>query len=652
MPPLLPAPKKLRAGTGLLLLSRQMPIVLSANADETTWHTATVLRDAIASACKLSLPVEGHLHVTGLGPHISLDHDRLGTGIDGDRYRIDITDDAVAIRAGGAAGLRYAVETLTQLLKTSGSLPQCSIEDQPDFALRGVMLDISRGKVPTPATLRGVVDICTKLKLNTLMLYTEHTFRFRRHPKIGKDDSPLDAETMRALDLYAAQNHVELIPCLQSLGHMDHILSLPEYRALAETEMGWTIAPVNPGSIALLRDMYDEYLPNFRSKFVNANCDEPWDLGRGQSKARSESLGPGGLYLEHVKKLRRLAKRNGKRTMIWGDVVHAHPERIAEIPKDMVMLDWWYEAKFNYNRIKVFKDNGLDFAVCPGTSTWNSLFPRIENSVRNIAGWARAGRRHGARGIVNTDWGDFGHYNLLGNSWFAYAYGAQQSWSGDIDDREFDSAFSKRLFEEEGGRGEIGSLYRALGSVHDPGFQIFNGSPIQYLFFDDLEESYFISGCKKSALARSLKQAEHVRVQIEAAKDLFKAERATWRELAYAADATAFALEKTLTARRYNEWRRKPQSLSSRERTRLAVELRGRAAAQAKLLTRFRKLWLARNSVSNLEMTERRIKRSIKSLKIAATHLTKNNAPVPVKKHAIDGKGAIASVRRSFAPVV
>ena len=130
------------------------------------------------------------------------------------------------------------------------------------------MLDVSRGKVPTLATLHALVDLCVRLKLNVLMLYVEHTFRFRRHPEIGAGASPLDAASLRELDAHAAACFVDLIPSLQSLGHMERILSIPRYAPLAETERRWTLSPAEPGSYALLADLYDEFLPNFRSALV------------------------------------------------------------------------------------------------------------------------------------------------------------------------------------------------------------------------------------------------------------------------------------------------------------------------------------------------------------------------------------------------
>ena len=155
------------------------------------------------------------------------------------------------------------------------------------------MLDVSRGKVPTLATLHALVDLCVRLKLNVLMLYVEHTFRFRRHPEIGAGASPLDAASLRELDAHAAACFVDLIPSLQSLGHMERILSIPRYAPLAETERRWTLSPAEPGSYQLLADLYDEFLPNFRSAWFNANCDEPFDLEQGKSRERARAARTG-----------------------------------------------------------------------------------------------------------------------------------------------------------------------------------------------------------------------------------------------------------------------------------------------------------------------------------------------------------------------
>jgi hypothetical protein len=651
LPAIVPEPRSAERCAGTFVLKDDLPVVLPPPVDDATRICALHLKSEIARRLGKTLCVEAHARCDDLGPHLELRVDEAVSSESDPRlraqaYRLEVQPGRVVATGAGAAGLRYAVETLLQLVGATGRVPACRIDDAPRLELRGIMLDVSRGKVPTPESVERLLELCVSLKLNVLMLYTEHTYRFRRHPLIGRDDSALDAETMLRLDAHAAERFIDLVPCLQSLGHMEHILAHERYRPLAETEVGWTITPVDDATYALLRDMYDEYLPNFRSRLFNANCDEPWDLGRGRSKERSAELGPGGLYLEHVRRIRDLALAHGKQTMIWGDVVHAHPERIPEIDRDLIMLDWWYESDFDYDRVGRFAESGHDFLVCPGTSSWNSLFPRVDNSLRNISGWADAGRRHGARGLINTDWGDHGHYNLQGNSYLAYAWGAQESWSGPSRAAEFDRAFSRLVFDDP--RGEVARLYRALGAVHDPGFAMFNGSSLQYLFFDDVETAYFISAAKAGKLRGALKRLERLRPRIEAALAGARREALAIEEMLYAADASRLALEKARAGLDYNAWRRGPEPWKAVDRKRLAGRFRRLAEDQTALGRTLRRLWLARSRPSNLDRTLRRLNRSVRAMRAAASRLERNRPSSAPEPEPITGKGALEAVRHSL----
>ena len=631
---------------GSFRLRDGLPIVLGSESGDDEARSAFALRDALRAGSGLELDVETHARSGDLGPRIEL---TCGDEEGGEAHHLTVTPERVQLAGAGPAGLRYAVETLIQLVDARRAVPACEVEDSPRFPRRGVMLDVSRGKVPTLETLRELVDLCLRLKLNVLMLYVEHVFRFRRHPAIGADASPLTAADLRELDAYAAERHVELVPSLQSLGHMDHVLALPEYEHLAEGPRKWTLSPADPGTYALLADLFDEYLPNFRSRLFNANCDEPFDLGSGRSKARHEELGPGGVYLEHVRRVRDLAGAHGKRTLIWGDVVHAHPERVPEIDRDLVLLDWWYEAECEYDRVERFREAGLEFWVCPGTSSWNCLFPRVGNSLENIRGWAEAGRRHGASGLLVTDWGDFGHYNLQGGSWLAYAWAAEQAWGGHADARGFDRAFSRVVFGDRSGR--TARLFRELGAVHDAGYRVANGSVLQFLFFDSLDEAFFVQGVKSAALTRSLARLERLKERLARAQGDFRREALTHREMVWAAEASHFAARKALAALPLLAWRRGSAALDARARRRLAGELSRLAGEQVGLGRELQGLWLARSRPSNFELTRRRLDRSVRSLRAAARSLERGRPkPLPAEHPGYGMMDVYRALLRSLAP--
>jgi hypothetical protein len=330
--------------------------------------------------------------------------------------------------------------------------------------------------------------------------------------------------------------------------------------------------------------------------------------------------------------------------MIWGDVVHQHPERIPEIDRDLVLLDWWYEAELDFDRVRVFRENGIEFLVCPGTSTWNSLFPRVETSRANVARWAAAGKRHGARGLVCTDWGDGGHYNLQGLSWWGYAWAAQEAWSGDPDPGGFQRAFGGVLFGEASA--DAARCYEELGAVHDLGFPVMNASPLQLVFFDDLARAYFVQGAKPARLRDAARRLVRARRRLARAQGAFGADILTWSELGWAADASLFAVRKAIAGRAWLAWRARPGRLDARGRRRLARALRELAAEQRALERRLHRLWLARSRPSNFEITRGRIATSVRGLERAARALERGVAPpAPEPPRGFDPASVAAALR-------
>ncbi len=613
IPALLPSPKRLVPGRGAFLLRPEAPIVLPEGSGESDFFSAQALQAAIRERAGFSPPIETHSRREDLGPRVEL----LRRGALGDGYRIEVSRTHVRAEGDGEAGLRYAVESLAQLLPRRGpSLPACEIEDAPDLARRGLLLDISRGKVPTLATLKELVDFMVGLKLNLLMLYTEHVFSFRRHPLIGKGASPMSAGELRELDEYAGRRHVELVPTLQSLGHMHQILKYPRYRKLAESDRMWSVSPALEETYELLDDLYSEYLGNFRSPWLNANCDEPVDLGKGLSKSQAESEGLAAVFAGHVARVQGLAARHGKKTMIWADFLFEHREVIPLLPKGLLLIDWWYEANHDFERVRVLRENGMPFMAAAGTSGWNTLFPRVENSLANICGYAEAAKRNDAEGLLTTEWGDGGHGNLLGNSLYGFAFGAQAAWGrADLGAKEFDPAFSMRVFSDPSGA--AGRLYRRLGGLHQTGFDHFNHSPLKTLFFDDLVEGKFTSKAKRHVLERTLAALRGVAKDFEKAKKKLQSRPAEIEELRYAIEASLLGAEKGLAGIAYLEWRESP----SKARKSLAMELDRIERDQTRLKQELRRLWLARNRPDSFEKMDSQFDASIRGLRRAAREI-------------------------------
>jgi hexosaminidase len=409
-------------------------------------------------------------------------------------YRLSVEPKGIRVAAQTAQGAAYGLSTLKQLLAGSGrALPTVQIADWPDFERRGVMLDISRGKVPKMETLYRFVDLLADLKINEFQLYTEHTFAYRNHKEVWQNYSPMTGEEILLLDRYCRERFVDLVPNQNSFGHLKEWLIHERYHHLAEQTTGWTawgmqfegpfsLCPVEPATIPFLAELYDELLPHFSSQYFNVGCDETFDVGQGRSKEAVEKLGEHRVYVDQLLRIYDLVKARGKTMQFWGDIIIKAPEFIAELPKDVVALEWGYEANHPFDEhCAHFAKAGIPFYVCPGTSTWNSLVGRTENAIGNLKSAAVAGLKHGAIGYLNTIWGDRGHQDYQPVSYLPIAYGSAVSWAVEAN-QEVDVTpyLDKHLFKDRASK--IGKLLYDLGNTYlEQGTSTFNGTTACYL---------------------------------------------------------------------------------------------------------------------------------------------------------------------------
>ncbi len=359
-------------------------------------------------------------------------------------YNIEIGENLINIVGKDLVALFYAKQTMKQLFEYSKNetkpLPCLIIKDYPDFSRRGFMLDVSRNKVPKMETLYYLIDLLASWKINEFQLYTEHTFAYKNHKKVWENYSPLSPEEIQELDKYCQERFIDLVPNQNSFGHLEHWLKHDEYLHLADCpepcQTIWgpskrsSLDPSNPDSFKFMQELYHELLPNFSSKYFNIGCDETMELGLGKSKSACQKEGKGKVYLEYLKKLNSEVNDLGKFTQFWGDIIINHSELIPELPKNMIALVWGYDDIFSSgNHLQKFVDAGLEFYVCPGTSSWNSLIGRNTNGFENLKNAALKGKEYHAKGYLITNWGDYGHWQSFSVSVPAIMLGSGFAWN-------------------------------------------------------------------------------------------------------------------------------------------------------------------------------------------------------------------------------
>ena len=572
-----------------------------------SWPRSPVLASATtADVLGLSQLADDLRRRIGLTPHIVRDafgpaalRVRRDKDVAGpEQYRMEIIPSGIEIYASTDAGAYYALATLRELLALHGRrLPACAIEDWPDFRRRGIYHDCSRGKVPTLATLKAMVERLARWKINELQLYVENVFTFHRHPAIGRGYSPFTPSEILELQEHCKRHHVRLVGSLASFGHMEKVLCLPPYRHLGELPGhgdwagGTTLCPIDPGSIKLLEELYEEFVPLFEAEDFNICGDEPWELGQGRSKKAAQRVGVGRVYLDFLRKIHRLCLTHGKRTNAWADIVLDHPEILGDLPHEMVMLNWDYSPDgARIRRTGEIVEAGLAVVVCPGTNAWLSHGSRLATAVENVAAFAAQGRKCGAEGLLNTDWGDYGHRNTLGVSLHGFAHGAAHAWNGKaVDDATFTKTFCRHVFDRhDGGLAKavrlLGDTYRAVDDRHGAIYTSFAKPLLPSEGLNTLLYRTSPSGWQKV-----IGQLGDASIWPEPGEGMDRFEALALREFALAAEMDVLAARRAIIGRNLLEGRAVPRASLAK----LSDDLHAMAS-------RFRSLWSARNKPSRL----------------------------------------------------
>jgi len=480
-------------------------------------------------------------------------------------YEIDITEGGARVCLASEQALFPACATLAQWFagceRTQRGLAfqPTRIFDAPTFAARGVMLDVSRTRVPTMATLFALVERLSSFKINQLQIYTEHTFAYVGHEDVWRDASPFTPDEVRDLDRYCTARGVELVPNQQSFGHLHRWLKHERYRELAEVPEGvdhafsierepYSLDLSNPRALALLDDLYDQLLPCFSSRIINVGLDETFDLGLGRARERCAEHGVERVYLSYLQAVHAKIAARGRRMQFWGDIIVKRPELVPLLPKDAIALEWGYDAGHPFaEHAQLFQASGLEFYVCPGTSSWQSIAGRSANMRANLVEAARHGRANGASGYLITEWGDRGYLQPRVVSEVGLALGAGCAWNADLqldDDAEVARTLDEHVFEDDGGA--IGELCLALGRAGElTGASSTNGSPLFFLlaFAREPLPHPRVVGLTDEGLERARAFLADLRPRIERVRSRRPDASTLTSELRFACDLSMFACD-------------------------------------------------------------------------------------------------------------
>ncbi|GAA0109109.1 MULTISPECIES: beta-N-acetylhexosaminidase [Clostridium] len=478
---LIPMPRKIQYIKEEFKLKKEVNIILDYNCSFDDLNSAILLQEEINNTFGFKVNITKALNYHIYNTFICL---KKKSSMEDEEYKLSIKKDNIEINASTSKGLFYGIQTLIQIIREYGySLPGVIIEDKPYFKHRGFYHDVTRGKVPKIETLMNLVDKASFYKINELQLYIEHTFAFKGLSEVWVDKDPLTSEEIILLDRYCKNKHIELIPSISTFGHLYEVLRTKSFKNLCElTETTkpeysfvdrmahHTLNVTNEDSIKLVGNMLEQFIPLFSSNKFNICCDETFDLGKRKSSKEADRLGIGKLYVDFLNKVISIVKEYDKEIMFWGDVILNHPDLINTIDKDAICLNWNYWCGVEEKDTKIIAESGRKQYVCPGVGGWSHLMNLMDNAFENIYRMISYGVKYDAIGVLNTNWGDYGHINLLSSSIPGMIYGAALSWNPSIE-KDFNKMYKDISILEFGdSSGTLVSLLAELSKCQEFGW--------------------------------------------------------------------------------------------------------------------------------------------------------------------------------------
>lgn len=366
------------------------------------------------------------------------------------------------------------------------------------FKTFGTMLDCSRNAVMTAESVKRWIDLTAKLGCNTLHLYMEDTYEVDGQPYFGHLRGRYSKAELKQIDAYAAAHGMQVVPCIQTLAHVNALFHWPVYREIRDAAD--ILLTGDERTYALVDGMFRTLRECLRTNIVNIGMDEADLLGLGKYLTLHGYRDRFSILMEHLRRVSEMAKKYGFELLMWGDMffrlaggdyftnfnqdpeLGEIPEEVRQLVPENIHLVYWdyfsrdrqsYERNIDaHNAIK----SGSWFAG--GLWTWAGFAPHNTFSIATMREAMKACHAKGVENVVMTMWGD----NGAECSKFAVlpALFTVSQMAQDIDDVETIHANFEREF------GIPFEDFRALdliGTQNDSAEAIYN--PEKYLLYCD-----------------------------------------------------------------------------------------------------------------------------------------------------------------------
>ncbi|MBR3932658.1 MAG: beta-N-acetylhexosaminidase [Clostridia bacterium] len=323
----------------------------------------------------------------------------------------------------------------------------------------GVMLDCSRNAVLSVSTVKEYANTLKQFGYNTLMLYIEDTYEVEGHPYFGHLRGRYSKEELKEMDEYCVSIGIELIPCIQTLAHLEAIFKWEnEYSDINDCDAILLIG--EDKTYSLIDKMFSTFSECLSTKKIHIGMDEAYRVGTGKYQQIHGIEDRFDIINKHLHKVCDIADKYNLEPMIWSDMFCKLAMNIqnqydsgdiskiiekAKLPENVTLVYWDYYST-DYNRyveqIKVNKTFGRKVIFAGGAWTWKGIAPDNDFSIKTTNAALRACRDEGVGDVFITVWGDDGN-ECPKSAVFPSLFYAAETYKGNEDMESIKSKFKK-----------------------------------------------------------------------------------------------------------------------------------------------------------------------------------------------------------------
>ena len=358
--------------------------------------------------------------------------------------KISVKNRAVCVEY---ANTRY-LSRANLIIKANGVETDYEMEEESCFDDICLMVDCSRNAVKNMETVKKLIRNLAMIGYTSLMLYTEDTYEVENEPMFGYLRGRYTQAELQELNAYANGLGIELIPCIQTLAHLNQLLRY-KYSHFQCFDCTDILFVGEERTYELIENMLKTLSSCFTSKKIHIGMDEAWLLGRGKYLDKNGNIPRFEILCTHLQKICAIADRYGMQPIIWSDMfwrtayadktcrdkngkVVIPQEILNKIPKQVVLCHWDYhcqQAEGYFENLEIHQQFKNPVWFAGGTAECNRGFiPHLTYSTKIAKAAIDAAKHSGIKSIMETVWGDNGgECSLFANlpALMHYAYTAR-----------------------------------------------------------------------------------------------------------------------------------------------------------------------------------------------------------------------------------